>query len=87
MGVYYIRRWRLAARAIEELMASDMQTKGEFYLADAFTVMIEQGARFGVREVSVWEDCGTPQDVLKTNRYFLEHGRDNGGEAASPATR
>jgi glucose-1-phosphate thymidylyltransferase len=83
VGVYYIREGGWLTRAIEELMARNMQTKGEFYLADAFTVMIDQGASFGVREVSVWEDCGTPQDVLKTNRYFLEHGRDNGGEVAS----
>jgi glucose-1-phosphate thymidylyltransferase len=84
VGVYYIRDGAWLTRAIEDLMAQDMQTKGEFYLADAFTVMLDQGARFGVREVTVWEDCGTPQDVLKTNRYFLEHGRDNGGEVASP---
>jgi glucose-1-phosphate thymidylyltransferase len=83
VGVYYIRDGAWLTRAIEDLMAQDMQTKGEFYLADAFTVMIDQSARFGVREVSVWEDCGTPQDVLKTNRYFLEHERDNGGEAAT----
>jgi glucose-1-phosphate thymidylyltransferase len=83
VGVYYIRDGTWLTRAIEHLMAQDMQTKGEFYLADAFTVMIEQGARFGVREVSVWEDCGTPQDVLKTNRYFLDHGRDNGSEVAT----
>jgi glucose-1-phosphate thymidylyltransferase len=83
VGVYYVRDGQWLVRAIEELMARDMQTKGEFYLADAFTVMIDQGARFGVREVSVWEDCGTPQDVLKTNRYFLEHGRDNSAGAAT----
>jgi glucose-1-phosphate thymidylyltransferase len=83
VGVYYVREAAWLIRAIEELMARDIQTKGEYYLADAFTLMIEQGARFGVRPVSVWEDCGTPQDVLQTNRYFLENGRDNGREAAT----
>ena len=83
VGVYYIRDGDWLTRAIEELMARDIQTKGEFYLADAFTLMIEQGANFGVRAVSIWEDCGTPKDVLKTNRYFLENGRDNVDEAAT----
>jgi len=78
VGVYYIRDAAWLLHAIQELMDRDLQTKGEFYLADAFNLMFEEGARFGVREVSVWEDCGTPQDVLKTNRYLLEHGRDNG---------
>jgi glucose-1-phosphate thymidylyltransferase len=78
VGVYYIHDAAWLLRAIEDLMAQNKQTKGEFYLADAYTLMIEQGARLGVREVSVWEDCGTPEDVLQTNRYLLEHGRDNG---------
>lgn len=81
VGVYYIHDSTWLLRAIEELMARGIQTKGEYYLADAFTLMIQQGARFGTREVWVWEDCGTPQDVLKTNRYLLEHGQDNGAVA------
>ena len=82
IGAYYIRDASWLLRAIEELMERNLQTKGEFYLADAFTLMIEQGARFGVRQVSVWEDCGTPQAVLQTNRYLLDHGRDNCDTAA-----
>lgn len=81
VGVYYVRDSAWLIQAIEELMARNLQTKGEFYLADAYTLMIEQGARFAVRQVSVWEDCGTPRDVLQTNRYLLAHGRDNGEKA------
>ena len=83
IGAYYVHDAAWLLKAIEELMERDMQTKGEFYLADAYTLMIEQGARFGVRQVSVWEDCGTPQDVLKTNRFLLEHGRGNGSDAVA----
>jgi glucose-1-phosphate thymidylyltransferase len=82
IGVYYVRDAAWLLRAIEELMERDMQTKGEFYLADAYTLMIQQGARFGVREVSVWEDCGTPKDVLMTNRYLLDHGQNTGKVAS-----
>jgi glucose-1-phosphate thymidylyltransferase len=83
VGVYYVHDAAWLLRAIEELMERNLQTKGEFYLADAYTLMVEQGARFGVREVSVWEDCGTPQDVLKTNRYLLENGQDNTADVAT----
>ncbi len=86
VGAYYIRDAAWLMRAIEALMEQKIQTKGEFYLADAYTLMIEQGARFGVRQVSVWEDCGTPQDVLQTNRYLLEHGRDNGSQVVGSDT-
>jgi glucose-1-phosphate thymidylyltransferase len=78
VGVYYVHDSAWLLRAIEALIDRGLQTKGEFYLADAVNLMIEQDARFGMREVSVWEDCGTPQDVLQTNRYLLEHGRNNG---------
>jgi glucose-1-phosphate thymidylyltransferase len=83
IGAYYVRDAAWLLRAIEELMERKIQTKGEFYLADAFTLMIEQGAHFGVREVSLWEDCGTPEDVLATNRHLLERGGGNGGSAAA----
>ncbi|RLC66392.1 MAG: nucleotidyltransferase, partial [Chloroflexi bacterium] len=55
----------------------NIQTKGEYYLADAFQLMIDQGARFRVEVVDVWEDCGKPETVLHTNRYLLDSGRDN----------
>jgi len=81
VGVYYVRDSAWLIRAIEELMAHNIQAKGEYWLADALNLMMEQGASFGVRQVTVWEDCGTPKDVLQTNRYLLEHGQDNGDQA------
>ena len=81
IGAYYIRDAAWLVRAIEELMARDIQSKGEYWLADALNLMMEQGARFGVRQVAYWEDCGTPKDVLQTNRFLLEHGQDNGDQA------
>ncbi len=86
VGVYYVRDAAWLLRAIEELMERDIQTKGEFYLADAYSLMIQHGARFGVREVSVWEDCGTPKDVLQTNRFLLAHGQDNRQEVEAPGS-
>jgi glucose-1-phosphate thymidylyltransferase len=74
IGLYYVRDGAALTEAIEYLLANNLQTKGEFYLADAFQVMINRGARFISAPVSVWEDCGEPKTLLHTNRYLLEHG-------------
>jgi glucose-1-phosphate thymidylyltransferase len=51
--------------------------KNEFFLADAINIMLEEGAKMHIQEVDVWLDAGTPDSVLETNRYLLEHGNDN----------
>ncbi len=81
IGVYYLKRGEDLLSAIEELMAKNIQTKGEFYLADALQIMVDRGARFVTHVVDVWEDCGKPDAVLKTNRYLLGAHYDNSAEA------
>ena len=73
IGVYYLKDSGFLLNCIEELIEKGIQTKGEFYLADALQLMIDQGAKFIARPVDVWEDCGKPETVLHTNRYLLEH--------------
>jgi glucose-1-phosphate thymidylyltransferase len=77
IGLYYVRDGEWLIRAIETLMERNIQTKGEFYLTDAFQIMIDDGARFTADPVSVWEDCGTKETVLQTNRYLLDNGRSH----------
>ncbi len=77
IGLYYVREGEDLIAAIEEQMARNQMTKGEFYLADAFQIMIENGADFRSEPVDVWLDCGKPETVLETNRYLLENGYDN----------
>jgi glucose-1-phosphate thymidylyltransferase len=74
IGVYYIRDSQWLMRAIEELIARDIKTQGEYFLADALQLMIDQGARLVARQLDVWEDCGKPETVLHTNRYLLDNG-------------
>lgn len=71
VGVYYFRAWQGLMRAIDEVIAHNIQTKGEFYLADAMQRMIEAGAKLEAETISVWEDCGTREALLMTNRYLL----------------
>lgn len=75
IGVYYIRDYQGLFDAIDELIARDIKTKGEYYLADALQIMVDRGARFETQTVSIWEDCGTPEALLNANRYLLEHGK------------
>jgi glucose-1-phosphate thymidylyltransferase len=72
IGVYYFRDSHWLATCIDELIRNKIQTKGEYYLADAIQLMINQGAQFVASPVDVWEDCGKPDTVLHTNRYLLE---------------
>lgn len=81
IGLYYVRSCERLMQAIEALLERNIQTKGEFYLADALQLMIDDGARFIAEPVAVWEDCGKPETVLQTNRYLLDHGRGHPGRA------
>jgi glucose-1-phosphate thymidylyltransferase len=81
IGLYYVREAQQLMRSIEVLLDRNIQTKGEFYLTDALQLMIDDGARFIAAPVSVWEDCGKPETVLRTNRYLLDHGRGHVGRS------
>jgi glucose-1-phosphate thymidylyltransferase len=81
IGMYYIRDAKLLMECCQQLIDRDIQTRGEYYLADAFNLMIaEHGAKFRAQTVDMWEDCGKPETLLRTNRYLLDHGHDNADE-------
>jgi len=84
IGLYWLREGRQLVEAIEELLVRDIQTKGEYYLADALQLMIDRGALFRPQEVDVWKDCGTIEATLDTNRYLLAHGAANDGRFSFP---
>jgi glucose-1-phosphate thymidylyltransferase len=58
-------------------MVRKQMLKGEFFLADAFNLMLEQGAVFTTETMTVWQDCGVPSYHLETNRWLLDNGSDN----------
>jgi len=79
-GFYYFPQAKDLVTAFEEQMASGTRLGGEYYLADAINLMLEVGLDLRTRQVDVWMDCGKPDALLETNRYLLEHGRDNSSE-------
>ncbi|MBL7164631.1 MAG: nucleotidyltransferase [Anaerolineales bacterium] len=77
VGFYYFKDSATLLEAIEEQMEQGRQLKGEFYLADAINIMLEDGAKMRTERVQIWLDAGTVEAVLDTNRYLLKHGHDN----------
>jgi len=76
IGYYYLRNWQLLRTALHDVIEKGIQTGGEYYLADALQLMIEAGARFQAWTVDMWEDCGTIEALLHTNRVLLDHGHE-----------
>jgi glucose-1-phosphate thymidylyltransferase len=72
VGLYYFKDSQWLFRAVDKLMESGKSLKGEYYLADAIQVMIDEGAKFRTFQVSAWEDTGTWDAVLHANRYLLK---------------
>jgi glucose-1-phosphate thymidylyltransferase len=83
MGMYYVRSMPALYAAIEEQMRRDIQLKGEYFIADAFQLMIDGGARFVTMPVTVWEDCGSIDGLLQTNRYLLDQRQATGSDSSA----
>ncbi len=73
VGFYYFRNGLSLIQAIEEQMRRGKSLKGEFFLADAINIMLENGAKMRKQHVDIWMDAGIPDALLETNRYLLEH--------------
>lgn len=77
VGFYYFKEATDLLDAIDEQMRRGLQLKGEFFLADAINIMLERGLNMRIQKVETWLDAGTPEAILETNRYLLEHGLNN----------
>ncbi len=75
VGFYYFKQAERLLDAIVEQMERGTSLKGEYFLADAINVFIEQGGRMRNELVSTWLDAGIPDALLETNRYLLDHGQ------------
>jgi glucose-1-phosphate thymidylyltransferase len=82
VGFYYFKHGEDLIAAIDEQIEKNIRTKGEYFLADAMKILLDKGVNMRVQQVDVWLDAGLPETVLETNRYLLEHGRDNTAIAA-----
>jgi glucose-1-phosphate thymidylyltransferase len=72
IGIYFVKNSKKLYDALQHMIDTEKKTKGEFYLTDAFEIMLEQGAYMTTFQMDGWFDCGKPETLLSTNRYLLE---------------
>lgn len=77
VGCYYFNSGEALISAIEEQFRRKVERKGEYFLTDAINILLERGAKMRTQSVDVWLDTGTIEATLETNKYLLEHGREN----------
>lgn len=72
IGLYYYRQGEVLLKAIETQLASGKTFKGEYFLTDATTIMLEGGAKMRTIDVAAWLDAGTSEALLETNAHLLD---------------
>ncbi len=72
VGIYYFRDFADLIAAIEQQITEDRRRGNEYYLAEAIQILIDRSRMIVAQPVSVWEDCGTVEALLQTNRFLLE---------------
>jgi glucose-1-phosphate thymidylyltransferase len=71
VGCYYFKSAEKLCAAIEKQMERNLTLKGEFFLTDTVTLMIEEGAKVRTQTADSWLDTGTIDATLDTNKILL----------------
>jgi glucose-1-phosphate thymidylyltransferase len=72
VGCYYFKNSDQLLAAIDEQIRRGVMLKNEYFLTDAISIMIEQGAKARTQSISTWLDTGTIEATLDTNKILLE---------------
>ncbi len=72
VGLYKIKEVEALLSALEYNIMNNIQTLGEFQLADALQRMIESGVKISTITVNNWFDCGKKEVLLETNAMLLQ---------------
>jgi len=72
VGCYSFKSAEKLLRAIEEQMERNLTLKGEYFLTDTVSLMIEKGAKVRTQKSESWLDTGTINATLETNKILLE---------------
>lgn len=74
VGINWFRSSRKLLDAIETILREGRMTKGEYFMADAYQVLLEEGAKMRTMQVDYWLDAGKPGHILETNQKLLALG-------------
>lgn len=72
VGIYYMKNPKLMFDCLDQMIADQTKTRGEYQLTDALQMMIDQGETLRTFLVQGWHDCGKPETMLETNRDLLD---------------
>jgi glucose-1-phosphate thymidylyltransferase len=72
-GLYYFSEGKELIKAIETQIRRGTSLNNEYYLADAINILVEDGMRIRTEKVLQWLDAGTPDALIDTNAYLLQH--------------
>lgn len=73
-GIYWFRQGRLLRQSLDIVIKEERKTRGEYYLVDAFHVLMENGARVAAKPTVFWFDAGKPDNILTANARLLSIG-------------
>ena len=62
---------------LKNKLTGNFISKANFFWADAINILLKRGLRMRIEKVETWLDSGTPESLLETNCYLLDHGHDN----------
>jgi glucose-1-phosphate thymidylyltransferase len=88
IGMYYFKDHAGLFSAIDRVLAAPPRLQGEYFLADAIKLMVEDGKLLRPYIATAWEDTGTPEYTLHAHRFVLEqsggHARPRDGVTIIP---
>jgi glucose-1-phosphate thymidylyltransferase len=73
-GIYWFRSSGYLYESLDAIIKQKRKTLGEYFMADAFQLMLEQRAKLRTMAVEQWADAGTPEAILSTNARLLSVG-------------
>jgi glucose-1-phosphate thymidylyltransferase len=73
-GIYWFRHGHILRHALDTVIREERMTRGEFYLADAYQVLLQQGTPLVTKPCHYWLDAGNPENILSSNARLLSIG-------------
>lgn len=74
IGAYYVKDGKNLIKYIEKLIKLNIMINGEYFLTDAFVLMIQDNKTLFVEEVDDWFDTGKIETILATHQKILKGG-------------
>lgn len=72
VGIYYFKSSDILFNSLKHIIKNDIKNKGEYQLTDALQHMINKGVKLVSKEVGIWKDCGSIENMLEANKYLLD---------------